>query len=61
MKAVIVKMDQKEPDKKPHNLCKFQQVCTTVQISIMTKILHYQKQSIHPDMDRFSIRWRLKS
>ena len=26
-------MDKKEPDK-PHNLCMFQQVCTTVQISV---------------------------
>ena len=33
MKAVIVNMDQKSQIK-PHNLCKFQQVCTTVQISI---------------------------
>ena len=61
MKAVTVNMDPKEPDKKPHNLCKFQQVYITVQISIKIKTLHYQKQSIHSDMDRYSIRWRLKS
>ena len=33
MKAVIVNMDQKEPDKAT-NLCKFQDIRTTVQISI---------------------------
>ena len=33
MKAVIVNMNQKSQIK-PHNLCKFQQVCTTVQISV---------------------------
>ena len=33
MKTVIVNMDKKSQIK-PHNLCKFQQVCTTVQISI---------------------------
>ena len=33
MKAVIVNMDKKEPDEATQ-LCKFQQVCTTVQISI---------------------------
>ena len=52
MKAVIVNMDQKSQIK-PHNLCKFQQVCTTAQISIKTCRLHYQKQSIHSYMDRF--------
>ena len=50
MKAVIVNMDKKSQIQ-PHNLCKFQQICTTVQISIAG--LHYQKQSIHSDMDRF--------
>ena len=59
MKAVIVNMDEKSQIK-PNNLCKFQQVYTTFQISIKTCRLHYQKQSIHSDMDRFSIRWRLK-
>ena len=57
MKAVIVNTDQKEPDKATLP----QQACTTVQISIKTCRLHYQKQSIHSDMVRFSIHWRLKS
>ena len=45
MKAVIADME--------HNLCTFQQVCTTFQISIKTCRLHYHKQSIHSDMDKF--------
>ena len=36
MKAVIVNMDQKEPDKATQPMCKFQQICTTVQIPIKT-------------------------
>ena len=60
MKTVIVNMDKKSQIK-PHNLCKFQQVCTTVQISIKTYRLHYRKQSIHSAMDGFSVCWRLKS
>ena len=34
MKAVIVNMDQKEPDKAAQPWFKFQQICTTVQISV---------------------------
>ena len=33
MKAIIANMDKKSQIK-PHNLCKFQQVCITAQISI---------------------------
>ena len=34
MKAVIVNIDKKKPDKATQPLYKFQQVCTTVQISM---------------------------
>ena len=60
MKAVIVNMDQKEQDK------------ATQPLSVSTRLhccsnmyqdcrLHYQKQSIHFDMDKLSIHWRLKN
>ena len=44
MKAVIVLTSIKKSQIKPHNICKFQQVCTTVQISIAR--LHLTQDSI---------------
>ena len=54
MKAVIVNMDQKEPDEatQPLSVSTSLHHCSNIYKDCR---LYYEKQSIHSDMDRFSI------